>query len=237
MGLGWRSGRGGGDLFGLLDVPTVVALLVGTLHVGPGPLGELVDQVVARAARAALVDGAVPGDEVAVRVAAAPVEDAVETALALVEVALPTGRAAHPDGDGLAVLAVGVAGAGEELPEAAALAAPRQAALVADLLGRLVLDGDDLPLHPLELAGVLAVGVGGAREEVPHLPELDDHHRPALVAGKVGGDLLALDVAHLGFCQRERLLERRVELAQDLPPAGVALGDEVQLLLHAGGEG
>src|SRR6185312_168196 len=98
---------------------------------------------------AGLVERAIPRGEGARRrvialVAAAAEEDLPAARAALGEVADLASRAVHADGDRLAGLALGVAGAGHEAPEAAALDDHRLAALLALLVGDLFGHGDDL---------------------------------------------------------------------------------------------
>src|SRR5262249_31310129 len=154
----------------------------------------------------------------------APEEDLSEAAAALGEVALFAVRTRDADRHRSGGLAVGVAAAREEAPEPAALDHHPLAAILADLVGGLLLHHLDLAVDGLaEVLGVLAVGVAAAREELPHLPPLDHHLLAALLAVDVGGDLLALHVAHLDFGAGQRLLERTVEVAEHGDPVGFAL--------------
>ena len=108
------------------------------------------------------------------------------------------------------VLHSGIAGAGEELAEPAALDDHRLAAVFARLL--------DLPfgagLGRFELAGVLALGIAAAGEEQAELARLDDHRLAALVAGDRRVGLVPfLEIRHLLFGALQVLLELLVEVA------------------------
>src|SRR5690606_3719892 len=63
-------------------------------------------------------------------------------------------------------------------------------------------------------------------------PPLDHHRLAALLARPVGGDLLALDVAHLGLRLLELLLEGPVERAEQPAPVLGALLYLVEIRLH-----
>src|SRR6185312_8505662 len=92
----------------------------------------------------------------------------------------PALRAGDAERHGARVLARGVAGARQELAEAARLDHHRLAALVADDV-RLADRGGRAVQG--EILGPLALGVALAAQEPAVLAPLLDHHRPALVAG------------------------------------------------------
>src|SRR5213078_3536363 len=77
-------------------------------------------------------------------------------------------------------LALGIAGARQELAEAAALDDHRLPAILAGRILQLPLGAG---LRRIELTGVLAFGVAAAGEEQPELARLDHHRLAALVAG------------------------------------------------------
>src|SRR5204862_5374510 len=105
-------------------------------------------------------------------------------------------------------LAVGIAGAREELAEAAALDDHRLAAVLARFVLRLVDVGVGLAL--LELARVRAVWIAAARHERTELADLDHHSLAAAVADLFGLDAF-LEVLHLLAGFGEVLLEFFVE--------------------------
>src|SRR5262249_6886139 len=135
-------------------------------------------------------------------VAVAAVEELPAPRPALHQLALPAAEALHTRRHGLVerlhVLALGIAGAAEELAVAAEAHLHRLAALLADLVGRLGLGRTDRPVVvPREVHGVLALGVPAAGEELAATAPLDHHRLAALLAREAGRALLALDVAHL----------------------------------------
>src|SRR6185369_13748379 len=202
---------------------------------------DLLGDEAGAALRAGLGDGLVPGDELAVGIAVAAVEELPAPRAALHHLAFAAADALDPGRhglvDGLHVAALGITGAAEELAEAPEAYLHRLAALLAHLVGRFRLHGPDRAvLVALEVLGVLAVGVAAAGEELPAPPPLDDHRLAALLARELGGALLALHVAHLDDGLLEVLGERRPEAAHGLDPVLLALLDAVEVVLHAGGE-
>src|SRR2546430_1607482 len=190
--------------------------------------------------------GQLARSEGALGVALAAVEHRTAAAAASDELALATLRA----GDAglllrlLDVLAVRVAGASDERPEAAAPSRERLAAVRADLAL------EDLELRlllSLEWLGVvarafrerlalLALLEAGARVEAAVPTELDDDRPSALRADAIGGLL-----GHVRLLDRLRLLldelaERSEEVANDRDPLDFAVGDLVEVLLHPRGE-
>jgi hypothetical protein len=67
----------------------------------------------------------------------------------------------------------------------------------------------------------------------PVRPNFTDHRRAALVAGLRRGDLHPLHPALGGL---QRVLERVVELVEDLDHVLLGVGDVVELVLHVRGE-
>src|SRR5439155_9453814 len=92
-------------------------------------------------------------------------------------------RARDPEGDRFGGLALRVAGACDELPEAPVLDHHGPPAGEAILVRRLVLGAS----APVEVARVPAVGIGGARQELPEPPALLQELAPALRAQLAGG--------------------------------------------------
>src|SRR5207237_7378246 len=116
--------------------------------------------------------------------------------------------------------------------EPAALDRHRCTARLADLIGRLRRDLLPRAVEVLDdLHRVPALGVALAREEAAVAAPLDHHRLAALLARPVGGNLLALDVAHLGPGLLELALERLVEAGEQLLPVDRALLDLVEIAL------
>src|SRR5262249_12136415 len=95
------------------------------------------------------------------------------------------------------LLALGVARAGEERAEATLLEDHRLLVLGADRLSHVLVDLHRTRALARELAGVLALRVAGAGQEVAVAAPLLDHRLAALVADLVGRLLVGLDVLHL----------------------------------------
>src|SRR5262249_9658505 len=135
-------------------------------------------------------------------------------------------------------LALGVARAREEAAEPAALGRHRRPAGLALLVGRR--RRRDLLPRSVEVLDHLhrgpALGAALARAERAVAAPLDHDRLAALLARPLGGDLLALDVAHLGARLLELVLERAVEAAEQLAPVALTLLDLVEVRLHPGGE-
>src|SRR5439155_1703824 len=127
-------------------------------------------------------------------------------------------------------LALGVAGAREELAEAAAFHHHRLAAVLArlDLFVPVLRFG----LLLFELPRVRALGIRAARDEWAELADLDQHGRAAAVADLVGLDPF-LEVLHLLAGAGEVFLEFLVELGERLDVVGFALLDLVEVVLEA----
>src|SRR5262245_4345351 len=186
----------------------VVAVLVVAEDLPPALLRRLLDQVRRAALRALLVDRPVPEHEIAVRIVGAAEEDLAAPRFALDDLAaLVRILRAHDAGRlVLDVLALGIAGARGELAEAALLddqvRAAARALLVENLvrLGRLqaTLLGRD------EHSGRLALGIPGAREELPEAAAFDGHRLAAVLArldlfvARLRLGLLFLELARVG---------------------------------------
>src|SRR5262249_43121048 len=138
-------------------------------------------------------------------------------------------RARDAERDGPRVLAAGVAGAREELAEAAGLDDHRLAALVADDR-RLAHDRGGAILPGILRA--LALGVALAREEVAVLPPLLEHlAEVALLAHEIG--LLGRRLPRRELLRLVELLtEALVEALQELHALELTGADLVELLLH-----
>src|SRR5262245_55788102 len=133
-------------------------------------------------------------------------------------------------------LALGVVRAGQERPEATLLDDHRLRVLAPQLLDYFLVDvGYALASLAGELARVLALGVGGAGEELPVTPPLQDHRGAALVADLVGFLLHGLDVLHLRLSLLQILGELAPEQREGVEQVVLALLDRVQLLLHGRG--
>src|SRR5579883_648368 len=182
-------------------------------------LGDLFGDEGGAALGAGHGDRPIPGDELAVGVAAAAEEDLPPARDALEH--LP--RAAAEAGDArrlrlvqrLHVGALGIPRAAEELAEAAEADLHGPAALLAPLVG-------DLGRHRLdravwgagEVLRVLAGRVAAAGEELASPSPLDHQLLAALLAGDAGRPLLPLDVAHVALGPLEVARERLPEPAQ-----------------------
>src|SRR5688572_14687993 len=105
-------------------------------------------------------------------------------------------------------LALGIAGAREELSEPAALDDHRLAAVLAHLVLRLV--GVRAGLALLELARVCAIRIAAACDERAELADLDDHPLAATIADLLGLDAF-LEVLHFLASFGEVFLELLVE--------------------------
>src|SRR4029078_9796348 len=128
-------------------------------------------------------------------------------------------------------LALGIAGAGEGLADAAALDRHRLAAVLARLLERLRSFGRGL--RRLQLAGVLALGIAAAGEEETELAGLDHHRLGALVARDRRIRLHALlEIDHLLGGALQILGELLVEAGQRGLVVGRPRLDLVEILLE-----
>src|SRR4029453_3774328 len=165
----------------LLGAPVRAVLLVAD-QLTAVPFGDLLDKERRAAVGTLLGQRLVPEGEVAVRVVGAAVEHLPAPGLFFAEgpprfAAQPTGRLLFH------VLAVGIVGAGRELPKTSLLddqvRLALRAFLVEDLIrlggGHALLGGDDLPRG-------LALGIAGAREELSEPPALDGHRLAAVLA-------------------------------------------------------
>src|SRR5207244_2879730 len=169
----------------------------------PVALGDLLGDEAGVAARARLRDGTVPGDELAVGIPVAAVEELPAARAAFHELALATAEDAAHAGrhrlmERLHVPALRIARAAEELPVAAEADLHRAAALLAHLVRRLGLGGADRAvLVAGEVLRVLALGIARAGEELAPPAPFDHHRLAALLAGEAGRALLRLPVTHL----------------------------------------
>src|SRR5437016_2321440 len=128
----------------------------------------------------------------------------------------PDYRTAILHGDFSSVSALGIARAGKEVAETAALDRHRFAAFLASLFGDLgrgrlggaIFFGE----FRRQVARALAVGVASAGQKRAVPPQSDVHGLPALLAFFFGGDALALDVVHLTPGQAQVLFEFLVEI-------------------------
>ncbi len=132
-------------------------------------------------------------------------------------------------------LAIGVTGAGEELPEAALLQNHGPAAVLAVLLLVLLADLGLFAVRQIErdFAGVGALRIAGAGNEAAVLAPLDHHGLAALFADEVGRLLHPLDVGHVPRGMLQILLEAAVEISHGHSPFEFAVFDLVQLFFHA----
>src|SRR6267378_7754806 len=149
-------------------------------------LGALLDDEWRAALRAGLRDGHVRGGEIAIRIARAAVENARASATALAgaapadEFAFIALRAFNAHGDWPRVLALRIAGAADELAEAAVFFHEAVAAKSALFVQRLIgLVRDARTLH--QPACSLAIGVTHASEERAEAAALDGHFLAAIV--------------------------------------------------------
>src|SRR5256712_635076 len=126
-------------------------------------------------------------------------------------------------------LALGIAGAREELAEAAALDRHRLAAVLARL--DLLVTRLGIRLLLLHLARVRAVRIRAARDARPEPADALQHRRSAFVAGLADVDPF-LEIVHFLAGSREVLLELLVEVAQGLHVIGLALLDLVEIVLE-----
>src|SRR5262245_16718267 len=185
------------------------------------------------ALRARLGHRAGPERELASRVVAAREEGLAPPRPPLHELSsasrLGTGDAER---DRLGGLAVRIARARDELPEAPVLDHHRLAAGRADLVGRLV---GGLLAAAAQILRVLALGVRRAGQEAAEPAELLDDGLAALRAG-LAGLLTDLDVFHLPAGRLEIARELLVERVDGRNPVGVALLDLVEGLLELGRE-
>ena len=138
-------------------------------------------------------------------------------------------------------LAIGIAGAGHELPEAPALQHHHPPAVLAVLLLRGLLHVGGIQVRQVnriflgERAGVgIVLVVGAAGEEGAVLAPLDHQRRAAAFAHLVGGLLHPLDVFHVLLGVAEVLLELLVEIAERVGPLFLAFFDLVQLFFQPG---
>src|SRR3989441_13222898 len=214
-----------------LDLPLEVAPLA---HASPehaaarGALGR----ERGAALRARLHDGPLPDDERTVRVGRATEEHAAPSRAALDELSrAPRLRARDAEGHGLRGLALRVARARDELPEAPVLDDHRLAARRAQLVGGLVFGA----LVPRQVPFVLALRIGRAGDELPvPAPPLDQPLAAlgALLPGR-GADL---DVTPLFARLLEVFLELRIKLLNRVHPLPISLLDLVERVLHLRGE-
>src|SRR5882724_12609325 len=167
----------GSDLF-------PIAALAADALAGPlSALGHALREEGRSALRAGLGDRSRPGDEFALGVLVARVERLAALASPFHELAPAAGLGAHDaEGDGLGGLALGIAGARDELAEATMLDHPGLRAGRARFVGELV--GGLLPAA--EVFRVLAVGIAGAREELAEATPLLDHGLAAIRTGLAG---------------------------------------------------
>src|SRR5579862_8558012 len=225
-----------------VDLLLPAAALADAAPHGAVALRHLLRDEARAARRTRLRDGAVPGHELALRVAVAAVEELAAPRAALHQLALAAAEQAlharrHRLVDRLHVLALRAARAAEELPVATEADLHRTAALLAHLVRRLGLDRTDRAVVVAgEVLRVLALGVRGAGEEFTPSAPLDDERLAALLAREAGRALLALHVAHLDLGLLEVLRERVPEAAKRVDVVLLALLDGVELVLHAGGE-
>src|SRR5207244_2856753 len=178
-----------------------------------------------------LRQGARPGREVAFRVVGAAVEDTAPAGTALEQLATVFRAAdASRNGERLAALALGVAGAGEEAAETPALDYHGRAAFGALLvccLRRFLL------LFAFEREGAFALGEARACNETATPAPADEHRLSAFGALHVGG----LDLLWSGILGHSKsFLQRLIELLDDRLPAAISACDVVEFILHAGGE-
>src|SRR5262249_42499664 len=203
-----------------IDLPLPAAALAHAATDRAVALGHLLGDEAGPARRADLRHGTVPGDELALRVAVAAVEQLAAARASLHELALAAAEETSHAGrhgfvHGLHVLALRVARAAEELPVAAEADLHRTAALLAHLVRRLGLDGTDRAVVVAgEVLRVLALRIAGAGEELASPSPLDHQRLAALLARESGGALLALHVAHLDLGLLEILRERLPEAAE-----------------------
>src|SRR5262249_2765530 len=142
-------------------LPEVTALARARPH--GAPAGDPLGDEAGPAPGARLGDRPLPQHELAVGIRRAPVEGPAPLRASLEQLARVAGRrAGDAQRDGLGGLAVGVARARDELAEAAVFDHHRLAARRADLVGGLVLGA----LTAADVAGVLAFGIGRARQEL-----------------------------------------------------------------------
>src|SRR5262249_34122564 len=129
-----------------------------------------------------------------------------------------------PERDGLGRLALGIARAGDELPEAAVLDDHRLAARRAHLVGRLV-------RRPLSAAAqilrVLALRVRRAREEAAESTELLHQGLAAVWTGLAGLES-DLDVVHALAGGPEVARQLLIQRVDRVHPVGIALLDLVE---------
>src|SRR5882762_2021065 len=179
-----------------------------------------------------LGDRPLPHHELAVRVRRAAEErpPAARSALHDLPRAARLGTG-NPERHRLGGLAVRVAGARDELPEAAVLDDHRLAAGRADLVGGLVLGAR----AAVDVSGVLALRVGGTGHELAEAAALLQQLAAALRA-LLPGRLADLLAGHLPLGPGEVTLERLVELPHRVDPLALALLDLVEVVFHLGGE-
>src|SRR5215510_9806232 len=163
-----RSRDGGSDLF------PVIALTADALARPLSALGHPLGEERRPALRARLGHRPRPRRELAVGILVAGVEGFAAPAPAFHELAFAAGLGTgDAEGDGLGRLALGIARAGDEFPEAAMLDDHRLAARRAGLVGHLV----GGLLAATQVLGVLAVRIAGAREELAEAAPLLEHGR------------------------------------------------------------
>src|SRR5207237_10747792 len=163
------------------------------------------------AARAGDRDGAVPRRVVAVRIAQAAEEVASLAGAALGQVAHTALGALHAERHGAGVLALGVAGAGEELAVAPRLDDHRRPALLALLVRR--------PVGHLVLGegpAEAALGVLGARDVRTEAAALHDERAAAIRAFLFGQPRQVVHIVDqpVDVDRRQRLRERTPEVLQ-----------------------
>ena len=184
------------------------------------------------ALRTGLRHGVLPDRERAGGIGGAAVEDAAAPATPGHELARASRLGARdPQGDRLGGLALGITRARDEPAVAAVLDDHRLAAGRARLVGGLVGGA----LVPAQIAGVAAVGIGRARQELAEAAPALEQGLAAIGAGlpRLRPDL---DVAHLLLGAAQFGLEASVELLHRVGPGAVAVLDLVERVLHLRGE-
>src|ERR1035437_6663690 len=129
-------------------------------------------------------------------------------------------------------LAVGVSGAGQEGAEAALLQDHGAAAVFAVFLFALL---GDFHILGFRFAGVGALGVAGASDELAVLAPFQHEGLAALAAHLTGGFFHPLDVGHVLFGVLQIFVEALVEVGHGNPPVEFALFDFVEFFFHPRG--
>lgn len=178
-------------------------------------------EVVFSAVRAAFRGRLIPRRIIALGVAVASIEDFAAFRAFLDEfTGAALARTGDIEGDIFCVLAIGIPGTGEEFTE---LATSNDHVATAFGACTAFFDGlfDDLDraiFFLFEVAGIFALGVIFAGEEVAVFAPFDDHERAAFRAFDVGLFAFALDVSHAFFGEFEFFVEGLVEVVESLNP-------------------